>query len=205
VDIAHVFQYAGLTSLSERAVLHVDIFDGLFPEAHEIEGHATLFGPDVLDEDISHAGREVAGFLGVFQIHMNHGFADFAYGNPPNKEIFEIATTKRIGFEANSPVQPGAVHAAVLDVDVPNAPTHFTSQHYTPVPVGHVTVLHHDVFAGDGQAPTFGIATGFDGDTVISRVEATAFNEHISTGFGIAAVIVRPVTVHGDVANDDFH
>jgi len=58
------------------------------------------------------------------------------------------------------------------------------------MPVFHLAISNDDVFAGLVYPPAVVVPARLDGDTVISGVEIAAFDKNVTTGFGIAAVVV---------------
>ena len=73
------------------------------------------------------------------------------------------------------------------------------------VSVLHLTVADDDIFRWHVALTPVAIASALDGDTVVTGIEETVFNEYAVTTFGVAAVAIRSVvnhlyTTYGDIS-----
>src|SRR5207248_1749020 len=116
-------------------------------------------------------------------------------------DMLDDAAAHRIVLEAQHTVQIRAVHAALLREHVADSTGAFAAEGHAAVPILHLTVLHHDVFAGCVQPTPVGIASALDGDAVVAGVEDAAIDQHVDAGFGVATVIVRAVAGDGHAAD----
>ena len=126
-------------------------------------------------------GEASVALLAVFvlQVDAEYSFAALTYGDVAYKYILDDSTAACAGLDADDTVQVGAVHAAVLHVQVAVSAGDFTADDYTSVAILHETVAHDDVFAGDVPFATVGVASRFDGDAVVACVEGTILNQYV--------------------------
>src|SRR5690606_3692303 len=109
---------------------------------------------------------------------------------------------------AQSMIEIRAVQAAILDEQVAHAARNLASDGDAAVTIFHSAPPNDDVLARHFEPPPIGVSPRFDRDAVIARIEEAILDQDIGTRFGLATIIVRPVTddlhpAHSDVRAKD--
>src|SRR5664280_1697454 len=91
----------------------------------------------------------------------------------------------------------------MVDEDVADAARALAAQGNPAVAVFHVAFPHHDVLARLAHPASVAVASGLDGDAVVSGIEHASLDEHVGASFRIATVVVGSVGGDLHVANGD--
>lgn len=176
------------------AVFYADVgYVVVIVQADNEYAELALFAGHVLQVYVADDGWEAAvALLAVFvlQVDAEHGFAALAYGDIAHKYVLYDSAAAGAGLDADDAIQVGAVHLAVLHVQVVVAAGDFAADNYAAVTVLHEAVAHDDVLTGGVPFAPVGITTRLDGDAVVTGIEDTVFYQYVLAGFGVAAVAV---------------
>lgn len=179
-DVVSVFGNVIETGVFDADVIYMVII----VQSDDEYAKLALFASHILQMDVTDSGSEtsVAFFpVLVLQVDAQYGFAALSYGDVAYKYVLDDSATACTGLDTDNTVQVGAVHAAVLHVQVAVSAGDFAADDYAPVAVLHEAVAHDDVFAGDVPFTAVGVASRFDGDAVVACIEGTIFYQYILT------------------------
>src|SRR6185369_8357813 len=94
------------------------------------------------------------------------------------------------------------VEFAVLRKQISHPARDLAADGYAAMAVFHPATLHDDVFSRRFQPPSIGVASRFNCDAIVTRVEGTILNQDVATRFRVAAVVVWTMTVNLHVLHD---
>src|ERR1051325_6517963 len=204
-NVLHALKDVRLRHVIESAIFYQDVCDLRILEAAHVEGILALPADHIFHADVAHDGSEAAllPFL-VIEINGDDSVGDLAHHDIPHVDVFEQAAAHGVVLKTQSAVEVGAVHTTVLREDVADAARNLAPDSDAAVPVLHPATLNDDVLGGDVDAPPVRVPPALDRYAVVARVEGAVLDEHVQARFGIAPVVVGPMTVdrhplHSDV------
>src|SRR5579864_8759418 len=148
--------------------------------ASQLQGILAAPAGHILKRDIPDLGleRAVGAFL-IEEVHLNDRIGNLADGHVAEVHILHYAAAIGIGLDSQRAIQMWAVHVAAIHENISNITRHLAANRYTAVPVLHGAVPDHEVFAGRAHLPAVPVASRFDRDTIVTRVERTTLNQNI--------------------------
>ena len=162
-------------------------------ESDDEDTELTLFAGYIFEVYVAY-GRSIATVtlftVFVLQIDAEYGFATLADSDVTHKYIFYQSASASTGLDADYAIQIRAVHAAVLYEQVTVTTGYFAADDYTAMTVFHETAAYYDILAGDVPFAAVLVTSGFNGYTVVTRIESTVLYQHVFARFRVAAVSV---------------
>src|SRR5882757_4318110 len=95
-----------------------------------------------------------------------------------------------------------AVHDAIFDKHIAATTGNFAANRDPGVTVLHAAAPDDQIFRRHAHAATVVVSPRFDRDAIVAGRKGTVLDQHIATGFRIAAVVVRSVGSNGYPAHD---
>ena len=140
----------------------------------------------------------------VVEVDFQHTLLADPHLNIFHVNILDDATATGVGLDAQHTLQFGRVHDTVVGVDILTASTDFTANDHTTVTILHLTVTDDDILRRHVTLTAITVSSALDGNTVITSIEVTVFNQYAVTTLGIAAVTIWSVVDHLHPTNGDI-
>ena len=93
-------------------------------------------------------------------------------------DILYDTATACVGLDADDTVEVGAVHLAVFGKKVAATASNLATDNHTTMSVLHLTIADDDILAWLIPEASVVVASALHGDTVVTSVEETVFDEH---------------------------
>src|SRR5215207_768017 len=202
-ESGHVLDDVRLRDAVEGAVDHAHIGDRALFVPAEVQPVVALLARDSQELYVPDDRWEAAVCpLLVQEVDLQHGVGELPDGDVPHVDVLERTAAHRIVLEPEGAVELWAVHAIAFRVHVADAARDLAADRHATVPVPHLAVAHDDVLARHVDAPAVRVASGFDRDAVVSRIEHAALDQHVPARLGITSIVVGAVTADAHVAHD---
>ena len=183
----------------EAAVAHGDVMHiGVLFQTNHLHSVFGLLAGDILHQHIPHRWvKSPAAHLVVLivEVDFQHRLSALAHLDVAHEDILYHTSSARVRLDAQHTVQVGRVHRAVVGKHVAASSADFRADDHTAMPILHLAVSHDDVLTGHGASASVAVASAFDGNAVIARVEKAVFDEHTVARFGVAPVAVGAIVV----------
>src|SRR5690606_25412509 len=116
-------------------------------------------------------------------------------------DVFNSASSSGVGLYPYGPLKIRAAHFTVAHINITYATRYLASNYHSPMTILHNIIFDYNILTFNANPTPIIITTRFYGDAIITCIKNGVLDVYILAVFGIAPVIVGPMTVNSYPVN----